>query len=680
MKDRTYVSDFPDLLLEWDYERNNGLFSPDKVASGSTTLSINWICKTCGHRWEAPPYRRTRRKSGCPKCAKKLSRLKKGKNDLASQRPDLLNEWDYEANDGKFSPDEIAIGSTSQLVNWKCSACGHKWQTTVYSRAKLNSGCPACESLRQSERNRVRQFDEEKSLVALYPEIAAEWHPTKNLPLDVFKVMPGCNDKVWWLCDICGTEYPAAVCNRTGYKHTGCPTCNKHMHTSFPEQAVFYYVQKLYPNTQSSYTDTFDNQMELDIYIPDIKTGIEYDGCFWHSSSVIERNRKKHSICQENDILLIRVKENYGTYEMCIDDCDVSIIRDDNTDQGLEQTIRSVLNKLSETSIDVNIARDRSKIKSNYITSFREKSLQTRFPDVAAEWHPELNGTLKPDMVMPASADKVWWLCPKCGQPYQASPSKRTRKEASACPVCARKRIVPGINDLATLRPDLAKEWHPTLNGELLPSAVAPNYSKKVWWVCVDCGNEFHVTPNKRISRNQGCDKCSMERRSEEQHKKSLQNGTNTVAALRPDLLKEWDYEQNEGLCTPDDVSAGNASIPIHWVCSVCGNKWQASAYVRVTRNHGCKVCARKRMGELYHSRAVKKGINDVASQRPDLLKEWDYEKNSSICTPDDITIGSNTRVHWTCSTCGYEWCTSPYNRIHNGSGCRRCSRKKKKE
>lgn len=680
MKKRTYVSDCPDLLLEWDYERNNGLFSPDEVMTGNTKLPINWVCTTCGHKWVAPVQRRHHKMSGCPKCAKKISRLKKGINDLASQRPDLLKEWDYERNNPIRTPDEITIGNGSIKVHWICSTCGHRWSSTVYNRTHQNSGCPECGKRRISDKNRKRRFDANKSLVALYPDIAAEWHPTKNAPKDVSEIMPGCNDDVWWLCATCGTEFHTRVCNRTGYKHAGCPTCNQHMHTSFPEQAIFYYVQKLYPNTQRSYSVGFENQMELDVYIPDIKTGIEYDGCFWHSTSVIERNRKKHSICKENCIQLIRVKEDYGRYKICQDDCDISIIRDDNTDRGLELAINAVLSWLCNDNIDVDVVRDRGEIKSNYIISFREKSLLARFPDTAMEWHPTLNGTLKPDMVMPASADKVWWLCPKCGQPYQATPAKRTRKEASACPVCAHKKIVAGINDLAFLRPDLASEWHPSKNGNLLPSAVAPNYSKKVWWVCKECGNEFYVTPNKRVTRNQGCDKCARKCLSRGMHQKSLQNGVNTVAVQCAELLKEWDYERNQGVCTPDDVSTGNSSIQIHWVCSICGHKWQASAYSRVRLGSGCKKCSDRKMGQLYHSRNVKKGVNDVASQRPDLLKDWDYGKNVDICAPDDITIGSNIRVHWICSTCGYEWYTSPYNRIHNESGCRRCSRKKKQE
>ena len=39
-----------------------------------------------------------------------------------------------------------------------------------------------------------------------------------------------------------------------------------------------------------------------------------------------------------------------------------------------------------------------------------------------------------------------------------------------------------GFNDLATLCPDLAKEWHPTKNGDLKPEDVACGSNRRVWW------------------------------------------------------------------------------------------------------------------------------------------------------------------------------------------------------
>ena len=66
-----------------------------------------------------------------------------------------------------------------------------------------------------------------------------------------------------------------------------------------------------------------------------------------------------------------------------------------------------------------------------------------------------------------------------------------------------------------------------------------------------------------------------------------------------------------------------------------------------------------------------------LAFERPDLLKEWDYEKNALICAPDKVTLGSNKKVWWKCSKCGHEWQTLIATRTIQGCNCPICSRKK---
>jgi hypothetical protein len=40
------------------------------------------------------------------------------------------------------------------------------------------------------------------------------------------------------------------------------------------------------------------------------------------------------------------------------------------------------------------------------------------------------------------------------------------------------------VGSLADRNPELAKEWHPTRNGDLTPDQVTPGSSRKVWWRC----------------------------------------------------------------------------------------------------------------------------------------------------------------------------------------------------
>ena len=62
-----------------------------------------------------------------------------------------------------------------------------------------------------------------KSLMNLFPEIAADWHPSRNDALRPEDIGCASNKKVWWLCSTCGNEWLIQVCNRT--RGSGCRKC-----------------------------------------------------------------------------------------------------------------------------------------------------------------------------------------------------------------------------------------------------------------------------------------------------------------------------------------------------------------------------------------------------------------------------------------------------------------------
>ena len=69
-------------------------------------------------------------------------------------------------------------------------------------------------------------------------------------------------------------------------------------------------------------------------------------------------------------------------------------------------------------------------------------------------------------------------------------------------------------------------------------------------------------------------------------------------------------------------------------------------------------------------------GKTDLATLRPDLAEEWDYEMNGSL-TPAMITAHSDKKVWWKCIICGQRWKSSVDSRS-NGSRCRHNNRTRK--
>ena len=73
----------------------------------------------------------------------------------------------------------------------------------------------------------------------------------------------------------------------------------------------------------------------------------------------------------------------------------------------------------------------------------------------------------------------------------------------SSCPYCAGRKVLPGFNDLATLVPEVARQWHPVLNGTLTPQMVTAGSHRKAWWEC----EQGHVWQSAIYSRT-GSQKC----------------------------------------------------------------------------------------------------------------------------------------------------------------------------
>ena len=62
-----------------------------------------------------------------------------------------------------------------------------------------------------------------KSLLDSHPDIAAQWHPTKNGKLTPEQITAGSHKKVWWICSN-GHEWDAIISDRT--RGRGCPYCS----------------------------------------------------------------------------------------------------------------------------------------------------------------------------------------------------------------------------------------------------------------------------------------------------------------------------------------------------------------------------------------------------------------------------------------------------------------------
>ena len=136
-----------------------------------------------------------------------------------------------------------------------------------------------------------------------------------------------------------------------------------------------------------------------------------------------------------------------------------------------------------------------------------ENDLATLYPEVAEQWDGEKNGTLTAKEVSPYSNRKAWWRCRE-DHSWQAPVAART-KRSSRCPYCTGRKVLAGYNDLATVEPFVAMQWHPALNGDLTPEQVTAGSRRYVWWQC-SLGHVWKARVHSRTGNQRcGCPVCA---------------------------------------------------------------------------------------------------------------------------------------------------------------------------
>lgn len=241
-----------------------------------------------------------------------------------------------------------------------------------------------------------------------------------------------------------------------------------------------------------------------------------------------------------------------------------------------------------------------------------------RSPHLIEEWSIN-NKEVDTNLITYGSKKKYWWVCPKCSSEYDAS--AEFRGKGYGCPYCAGKRV-NHTNSISVLRPDIASQWHNTLN-ELSPQEVSVNSNKKYWWHCEKCNSSYDM-PAIHKSRGIGCPYCSGRRILKEK----------SLAVVRPDIMEEWNFEKNKK--DPYETSP-HSHKKAHWICKN-KHEWEATIKSRNVEGASCPYCS---------NRKILIGFNDMWTTNPQLA--------SLLANNDDGFRNmqwSKNQLDWKCSNC----------------------------
>lgn len=509
---------------------------------------------------------------------------------LSATNPELLDEWDYEKN--QIDPDSITR-SYRDKIWWKCKN-GHSWQTVISARTrKKGTHCPYCAGNLPVEG--LTDF------ATTNPELMLDWNFSRNKDIDPKKITAHSGVYVDWKCHFCGHEWRTSVNNRSTLKR-GCPNCSMKS-TSFGEQAVYYYVKKIFPDAINRYRES---RFELDIYIPSIKTAIEFDGAFFHRDKASDqRETRKYNKCRDKGIKLIRIKDSSAMEGRWNSDYTIGV-ENLQDHRSLNNVIRLLLKDLDSQSnclfrknpiqiwstidSDIDVDKDYFEIVSNKYIRAKEDSFVSANPELLKDWDYDLNGNVNPQAITKGSTMIINWKCHVCGFRWKSRIADRLR--GTGCPCCNKNVLVKGVNDFATLYPDELKEWDYEKN-DINPGEVI-TYGVKIAWKCSKCGHRWTATITDKVIRKDktGCPECGRKSVASKRHQRAMVNGG--LFERYPELLASWNYERNKDI-NPLDISAGSPKR-YWWKCPDCTYEWESSPNNRTHggRVRGCPKCRYK--------------------------------------------------------------------------------------
>lgn len=282
------------LAAEWDFQKN-GTLLPNAVAAKSG-LKVWWF-GLCGHGWQATVLSR-HQGNGCPYCSGNI--VLPGFNDLSTTHPDVAAEWDYSQNSIELSPSLVSAG-THQKVWWK-SSCGHSWEASITNRTSKGRGCPYC-----ANQKVIIGFNDAETTHA---SLQNEWNSTKN-EKKLSDYTYGSGKKLWWIC-LKNHEWEATLKDRTRKDSTGCPFCASAMFVSKAEQEIADFLRSKGLVVEQS-ERTILSGMEIDVYLPDLLFGIEFNGLYWHSEDAGKGPKyhyNKWLVAKDKGIQLIQIWED----------------------------------------------------------------------------------------------------------------------------------------------------------------------------------------------------------------------------------------------------------------------------------------------------------------------------------------------------------------------------------
>lgn len=555
-KDRNFATKYPELLKEWNYEKNSHK-KPEDFSPRSSS-KVWWKCEK-GHSWQATISNRARdfKKSICPYCS---NRKLGGDNSLAQVRLDIAEDW-HPYKNALLTPNDVVAGG-SKKVWWICKH-GHEWQATVGSRVISGTGCPKC-SL-QTSRIEIALYSE---LDALFNDVA--WR----------EKFTGCE------CDIYLPEYSIGVEVDGVYWHSRRPEMELAKSAAFETEGIQLFRLRedgLSPLSERDISFKFseDEFLVMSRLINSLLKHAELSD--QQKVKLFDYIKGPGLINEKLYRKLVAILPAPPPGQSFADkqpDIAAQWAYDLNAPLSPEHFYHKANKKVWwrcsaghtwKTTINVRTQQGTGcpHCPRPILTVKDGRNLAVLNPDLATEWLSEKNGDFHPKDVRPKSNRKFWWQCSK-GHEWLATVANRTT--GYGCPYCY-GRYATKTNNLAIKYPEVTGEWDWEKNIGLNPSEFTPHVGKKVWWQCKK-GHSWPATIYNRTKKKSGCPVCAQNAR----RKYTIED------------IQSYAKERG-GKCLSKNYA--NSKTKLKFCCKE-GHIWEIRADAfSFTNNKWCPVCAK---------------------------------------------------------------------------------------
>lgn len=429
-------------------------------------------------------------------------------------------------------------GGSGKKVWWQCPQ-GHDFESAIRD-VTGGHGCPYCSG--------SKVWSGFNDLSTTHPVLANEWNNELNGGLNPNQVSYGSKTKVWWTGS-CGHNFVASVGSRA-VSHRGCPYCSgqkiligfNDLATTHPQFVTQWHPVKNADTTPQEFTAGSNKK-------------VWWFGECGHEfiASIAEKIRsgdKGCPYCSGKSVLA-------GFNDLGSQFPELSKEWDPENDISVSEISAKSIKKVKWICshghhYDATVrSRTQNGTGCNYCTGRRTlpglNDVFSTHPHLKEEWDEEKNKNLLPESLSRSSSTSVWWLCPTGLHSYLMPINSRTGKFSSGCNICSNRVYVKGHNDLTITCPELVDEWHPVLNGDMLPNGILKSHKERVWWLCAN-GHEWEISPASRVSSNPvtGCPVCQSKNFSSQPEKDlvdMLENKGLEVLTNRRDVINGMELD-----------------------------------------------------------------------------------------------------------------------------------------